>query len=91
MLGYLGTQMIGWHTEHFPWIPVIVCGVLGILFSTFLFKWALTILSSSVGSYMIVNAFALPAFPATLLFIALVVAGIIIQVRLDRKKKVPST
>jgi hypothetical protein len=87
MLGYIGTHMIGWQPEHFPWIPVLVCGVLGIFFATFLFKWALTMLSSGVGAYMIVRAFTLPAFPSTLLIIGLAILGIIIQVRLDRKKK----
>jgi len=90
MLGYVGTHMIGLQTEHFPWIPVLVCGVIGIFFATFLFKWAMTVLSSGVGAYMIVKAFTLPALPSTLLIVVLAVVGIIIQVRLDRKKKAAS-
>jgi hypothetical protein len=91
MLGYVIAHMAGWQTEHFPWIPVLVCGVLGILFATFLFKWALTVLSSGVGAYMIVEAFDLPAFLSTFLVIVLAIAGIVIQVRLDRKKKPAAT
>jgi hypothetical protein len=91
MLGYVGAHMIGFQTEQFPWIPVLVCGVLGILFATFLFKWALTVLSSVVGAFMIVNAFDLPVALSTLLVIALAILGIIIQIRLDRKKKPATT
>ena len=86
-LGYFVAHLLGIQADGFPWIPVLICGVLGILFATYVFKWALTILSSVVGSYMIVNAFSLPVFLATILFVVLVVVGLIIQTRMDRKKK----
>lgn len=90
LLGYLGAHMVGIQSDAFPWIPVLVCGVLGILFATFLFKWALTVLSSAAGAYMIVKGLTIPESLEPVLIVVLAIVGILIQVRLDRKKKADS-
>jgi len=89
--GYIGMALadsFGWNNGGFPWIPVVVCAMLGVLLSFFLLKWALIIFSSLVGAYLVAGAFQLHALLATPLFVVLAIAGIWFQARSGRSKKV---
>ena len=49
--GYIGLALadsFGWSSGGFPWIPVVVAAVLGVLLAFFLLKWALIVFSSLV-------------------------------------------
>lgn len=88
--GYIGMAVadsFGWNTDGFPWIPVAIFAVLGVLLAFFLLKWALIIFSSLVGAYLVVGAFQLHALFATPLFFILAIAGIWFQARSGRSKK----
>ena len=89
--GYIGMALadsFGWNNGGFPWIPVVVCAMLGVLLSFFLLKWALIIFSSLVGAYLVAGTFQLHALLATPLFVVLAIAGIWFQARSGRSKKV---
>ena len=88
--GYIGMALadsFGWNNGGFPWIPVVVCAMLGVLLSFFLLKWALIIFSSLVGAYLVAGTFQLHALLATPLFVVLAIAGIWFQARSGRTKK----
>ncbi len=78
-VGYLLAEHMGWMQQGFPWIPVVVCAILGLVFAHFILKWALIILSSVVGAYLIVSLFKLGPAAATPLIIAVAAAGIWFQ------------
>jgi hypothetical protein len=88
--GYTGMALadsFGWNTGGFPWIPVAIFAVLGVILAFFLLKWALIILSSLVGAYLVAGTFQLNAPYATPLFVILAIAGIWFQARSGRSKK----
>ena len=85
--GYALAEYMGWLQQGFPWIPVIICAVLGIILAHFVLKWALTVLSSVVGAYLLVGAFALSPALAAPLVIVLAAGGIWFQASSDRPKK----
>ena len=85
--GYALADYMGWLPQGFPWIPVILCALLGIILAHFLLKWALIILSSVVGAYLLVGAFQLSPSLATPIMIVLAAAGIWFQASSERPKK----
>jgi hypothetical protein len=88
--GYIGLAIadsFGWNTGGFPWIPVAVAAVLGVILAFFLLKWALIVFSSLVGAYLVVGALQLNAMLATPLYFVLAIAGIWFQARTGRSKK----
>jgi hypothetical protein len=88
--GYIGlalAESFDWNSGGFPWIPVAVCAVLGVILAIFLLKWALIVFSSLVGAYLVVGALQLHAMLATPLFFVLAIAGIWFQARTGRSKK----
>ncbi len=84
LMGLLGLSH--WrHPADLPaWMAFIVGGVIGLVLVTMLFDWALIILSSLVGSSMIVHAHAVQIAPHSmpLVFLVLAVVGIIVQAHL---------
>jgi hypothetical protein len=88
--GYIGLALadsFGWSSGGFPWIPVAVAAVLGVLLAFFLLKWALIVFSSLVGAYLVVGALQLSTLLATPLFVVLAIAGIWFQARTGRSTK----
>jgi hypothetical protein len=61
------------------WIVFLAGGIIGALLILILFDWALIALSSVVGAYLILSAFSLPSSGTSILFIALVAIGVIVQ------------
>jgi hypothetical protein len=70
---------------QYYWITFAIGGIIGAIFLLVLFDWALIALSSVVGAYLILSAFSLPASGTSILFIALVVGGVIVQVASMRR------
>lgn len=75
------------HPAPYYWITFLIGGVTGALLLLLLFDWALIALSSVVGAYLILSAFSLPASGMSILFIALVAIGAIVQVTALRRSK----
>lgn len=69
----------GLGTSGIDWLLFLIGGILGLLLMIVLFDWALIILSSLAGAGLITETIRLGHSGATLLFIALFVAGVIIQ------------
>jgi hypothetical protein len=86
--GYVLTRMLaefGWRTDH-HWIVFIVGGIAGLLLVASLFNWALIILSSISGAILLLQPLHAAVATKRLLFVVLVVAGIVIQAGLMRRK-----
>ncbi len=88
--GYLAIQAIG-HPEAGMNLPLIVLfvagGIIGALLVALVFNWALIILTSLAGSFMIFSDLPVRNALATVLFIALTVVGMAIQLGLARHWK----
>ena len=69
----------GWGTNGIGWILILAGGILGTLLIIVLFHWALIILSSLAGAALIPEAAHLDRGVATALFIALIIAGMVVQ------------
>jgi hypothetical protein len=66
------------HGQYFG-LTFLIGGIIGAILLLVVFDWALIVLSSVVGSYLIQSAIALPTAGAGILFIALVVVGVVVQ------------
>ena len=69
-------------------LTFLIGGIIGGLLLLLMFDWALIVLSSMVGAYMIASAITLPQVGATLLFVVLTIAGIVVQAGLNRRARV---
>ncbi len=70
-------------------VAVLVAGVLGAIFASVLFDWALILLSSITGGVLLVDAFDLEPTPALVVMVIVSIAGISIQANMlhrDRGK-----
>jgi hypothetical protein len=76
----------GWGTSGIGWIFIFVGGILGMLLIIVLFDWALIILSSLAGAALITETAHLNWGVAAVLFIALVIAGMVIQSHLMKPR-----
>lgn len=80
-------EFLGLGEASFSWLAFIAGGVLGVILIGLVFEWALILISSLVGAFLIVNAVETSSVVAYLLFFILLVAGIVIQTRIKRRGK----
>jgi hypothetical protein len=80
---------LGFDTSPYPLIAFILGGVLGGIIVHFLLDWALIILSSVAGAFLVVHALNLGRFLDSVVVLVLAVVGILIQSRLKRVKRAP--
>ena len=73
---------------HYSGITFLIGGIIGALLLLVLFDWALIVLSSVVGAYLILGALTVPPSGSTILFVVLVVIGMIVQVAAMRSARV---
>lgn len=74
----LGIELAGAMT----WIVYVIGGILGLIFVSILFDWALITLSSLAGASLVIQAFTPPGAQGTtggILFFILSILGVIIQ------------
>ena len=64
---------------RYPGIAFVIGGIVGAILLLALFDWALIVMSSVVGAYLIGQTIVLPQTGATILFIALAAIGIVVQ------------
>ena len=67
------------HYAQYSTIVFVVGGVIGAILLLAVFNWALIVVSSFIGAYLIQTAFVLPPTGSTLVFIGLAVVGIFVQ------------
>jgi hypothetical protein len=65
-------------------IIFLVGGIIGALLLLTLFDWALIVISSVVGAYLIEHTIVLPPAGSTILFIGLAAIGIVVQAAMFR-------
>jgi hypothetical protein len=85
--GYVLAMHYGWGAQGFPWIPVVIGVVVGVALAFFIVKWALILLSSIFGAFLIVHAVHIGGILETIVFIALVIGGILFQGRSGKTGK----
>src|SRR5437764_5497244 len=64
---------------RYPGVVFVVGGIVGMILLLSLFDWALIVMSSAVGAYLIGHTIVLPPTGATLLFVGLALVGIVVQ------------
>ena len=67
------------HHAQYSTIIFVVGGIIGAILLLALFDWALIVVSSFIGAYLIQSAIVLPPTGSTLVFVALAIIGIIVQ------------
>jgi hypothetical protein len=72
---------------NFDLLAFIIGGVLGAILISLIFDWALILISSVVGAFLIANAVETSAAVGNILFIIFVLAGIVVQAGIKRRKK----
>ncbi len=80
--GYIFTRMLaefGWMTGQYHWVLFLVGGIAGLLLMSMLFNWALISLSSITGAILLLQPSHVAVAMKRPLFVALVVAGIVVQ------------
>ena len=78
--------MVGFDGGAFSWIIYVAGGILGIIFISAFFDWALIGISSLAGSSMLVQTLALDRPVAGLVFVILLIIGIFLQA-MDKRKE----
>ena len=73
---------------RYPGIAFIIGGIIGMILLLSLFDWALIVMSSVVGAYLICQTIVLPQAGATILFVGLAVVGILVQASAFRDRTV---
>jgi len=68
-------------------VAMLVAGVVGAIFASLLFDWALIFLSSLVGAAILVEAFGLEQQATIVVMVVLAVAGISIQANMLKRDK----
>ena len=81
---YILTGMLGMNAQATNWMAIIIGGIVGLLLVSSAFNWSLYILSSWAGATLVVSAIGLDGTVGTVVFFALFVLGMIIQVGLFR-------
>jgi len=79
------TAFVVQHETTFA-LTFLIGGIVGALVFLLLFDWALIVLSSLVGAYMITGAITLPQTGATIVFIVLTIIGIVVQTGMSRRR-----
>jgi len=67
------------HYAQYSTIIFVIGGVIGAILLLAVFGWALIVVSSFIGAYLIQSAIVLPPTGSTLVFIGLAVVGIFVQ------------
>lgn len=68
------------------WLPFVIGGVLGALLLSFLFDWAMIILSSLTGAFLITQALTIDTSMHLGLIVVLAIVGVIVQVKMKLGK-----
>ena len=73
------------HYAQYSTIIFVIGGIIGAILLLALFDWALIVVSSFIGAYLIQSAIVLPPTGSTLVFVGLAIVGIFVQVASFRR------
>ncbi len=73
---------------HYSTIIFIVGGIIGAILLIAVFGWALIVVSSFIGAYLIQSAIVLPPTGSTLVFVGLAIVGILVQAASFRRSAI---
>jgi hypothetical protein len=76
------------HYAQYSTIIFVVGGVIGAILLLAVFGWALIVVSSFIGAYLIKSAIVLPPTGSTLLLIGLAILGIFVQAAAFRRSAI---
>jgi hypothetical protein len=86
--GYLLPALLkefGASTGHYYWLLFVAGGIVGALLMKVFFSWALIVLSSVVGSQLVLHSLHFGPQLRKVLFIFLLLTGIVIQAAMTRR------
>lgn len=80
---FVATVLSAWAVQapERAWLPFLVGGVIGAALMIYIFDWALVFFSSISGAHLIIHSFQLNRAMTSVVFVALVVIGIVVQAR----------
>jgi hypothetical protein len=76
------------HYAQYSTIIFIIGGIIGAILLLAVFGWALIVVSSFIGAYLIQSAIVLPPTGSTLVFIGLAIVGIFVQAASFRRSAI---
>ena len=76
------------HYAQYSTIIFVIGGIIGAILLLAVFGWALIVVSSFIGAYLIESAIVLPPTGSTLVFIGLAIVGIFVQVASFRRSAI---
>ena len=76
------------HYAQYSTIIFVVGGVIGAILLLAVFDWALIVVSSFIGAYLIQSAIVLPPTGSTLVFVGLAIVGIFVQAASFRRSAI---
>jgi hypothetical protein len=76
------------HYAQYSTIIFVICGIIGAILLLAVFGWALIVVSSFIGAYLIQSAIVLPPTGSTLVFIGLAIVGIFVQAASFRRSAI---
>src|SRR4051812_29072357 len=79
------------HYAQYSTIIFVIGGIIGAILLLALFDWALIVVSSFIGAYLIQSAIVLPPTGSTLVFVGLAIVGIFVQAASFRRTAIQST
>ena len=88
--GYVSTMIVkelGFKINWLPWVIFLLGGILGVVLVSVIFEWALIILSSLVGAFLIIQTTDFSLYWVKILFVLLASVGIVTQVIQYRKNE----
>jgi Domain of unknown function (DUF4203) len=76
------------HYAQYSIIIFVIGGIIGAILLLAVFGWALIVVSSFIGAYLIQSAIVLPPTGSTLVFIGLAIVGIFVQAASFRRSAI---
>src|ERR1700757_3114924 len=76
------------HYAQYSTIIFVVGGIIGAILLLAVFNWALIVVSSFIGAYLIQSAILLPPTGSTIVFIGLAILGIVVQAASFRRRTI---
>jgi hypothetical protein len=76
------------HYSQYSTIIFVAGGIIGAILLVAVFGWALIVVSSFIGAYLIESAFVLPPTGSTLVFIGLAIIGMFLQAASFRRSTI---
>ena len=76
------------HYAQYSTIIFVIGGIIGAILLLAVFGWALIVVSSFIGAYLIESAIVLPPTGSTLVFIGLAIVGIFVQAASFRRSAI---